>query len=315
VKKTSKMECFVKKRSLPRRLLIVGCGDVVRRALPALTRRWRVFALVRELDPALHILGVKQIRGDLDQPATLRRLAGLAHAVLHSAPPPGTGSGDPRTQRLLATLANARSLPRRIVYISTTGVYGNCGGAHVPETRPLAAATPRARRRVAAEGLLRDFGGRGRTRVSFLRAPGIYAADRLPLERIRRGDPLLVPGDDVYTNHIHAEDLANACVVALERGGANRAYNICDDSAVLMGDWFDRLADAFALPRAPRATRAEVQTRLSPMLLSFMGESRQLQNARMKKELKLRLRYPTVDSGIAGAVDARPLPASPARGR
>jgi len=284
----------------------VGCGDVVRRALPALTRRWRVFALVREFDPALHVLGVKQICGDLDQPATLRRLAGLAHAVLHSAPPPGTGSGDPRTQRLLATLANARSLPRRIVYISTTGVYGNCGGAHVPETRPLAATTARANRRVAAEGLLRAFGRRGRSRVSVLRAPGIYAADRLPLERIQRGDPVLIPAEDVYTNHIHAEDLANACVEALERGGANRVYNICDDSALLMGDWFDRLADAFALPRPPRATRAEVQTRLSPMLLSFMGESRQLENARMKKELGLRLRYPTVDSGIAGAVKAHP---------
>lgn len=291
----------------------MGCGDVVRRALPALTRHWRVFALVRELDPALHILGVKQICGDLDQPATLRRLAGLAHAVLHSAPPPGTGSGDPRTQRLLATLANARSLPRRIVYISTTGVYGNCGGAHVPETRPLAATTARARRRVAAEGLLRGFGRRSRTQISILRAPGIYAADRLPLERIRRGDPLLVPGADVFTNHIHAEDLAHACVVALERGGANRAYNICDDSALLMGDWFDKLADAFALPRPPRATREEVRAQLSPMLLSFMGESRRLENTRMKRELKLRLRYPTVDIGIADAVVARSPPTPPAR--
>lgn len=283
----------------------MGCGDVVRRALPALTRRWRVFALVREFDAGLRILGVKQVCGDLDQPATLRRLAGLAHAVLHSAPPPGTAGGDPRkeprTQRLLATLAKSRSLPRRIIYISTSGVYGDCSGERVPETRRLAAATARAKRRVAAESLLRGFGRRAPTRVSLLRAPGIYAADRLPLERIRRGDPLLVAAEDVYTNHIHAEDLAQACVVALERGAACRAYNICDDSAVLMGDWFDRLADAFALPRPPRATRAEASARLPPMLLSFMGESRRLDNARMKKELKLQLRYPTVDVGINAA--------------
>ena len=281
--------------------MIVGCGDVVRRALPALTRRWQVFALVREFDPALRIMGVRQLCGDLDQPATLRRLAGLAHAVLHSAPPPGTGDGDPRTQHLLAALTRSRSLPRRIAYISTSGVYGNSAGDWVPETRPLAAHSARAKRRVAAEGRLRSFGRRNGTRVSLLRAPGIYAADRLPLERLRRGDPVLVAAEDSYTNHIHAEDLAYACVVALERGQACRAYNICDDSALLMGDWFDKLADAFALPRPPRGSRTEVRALLSPLLLSFMGESRRLTNTRMKRELKLRLRYPTVDAGITAA--------------
>ena len=295
-------------RKLLRNLLIVGCGDVVRRALPALVRRWRVYALVRTFDPALRALGVTQILGDLDQPATLLPLAGLAHAVLHSAPPPASGKGDPRTQRLLAVLKSAPSLPRRLVYISTTGVYGDCAGAVVPETRPLAAATARGQRRVAAEHLLHDFGRSGATRVSILRAPGIYAADRLPLERIRRGDPVLVADEDVFTNHIHAEDLAHACVVALERGGSNRTYNISDDSVLPMGDWFDRLADAFALPRPPRATRAEVKTRLSPMLLSFMGESRRLANTRMKRELKLRLRYPTVDDGIAAALRSQGNP-------
>jgi nucleoside-diphosphate-sugar epimerase len=157
-------------------------------------------------------------------------------------------------------------------------------------------------RRVAAEKQLRRFGRHG-VRVGLLRAPGIYAADRLPLERIRRGDPVLAAADDVYTNHIHAEDLAAACVAALERGAANRAYNICDDSALPMGDWFDRLADAFALPRPPRATRQEIKARLSPLLLSFMGESRRLDNARMKRELKLRLRHPTVAAGIAAALE------------
>jgi len=278
--------------------LIVGCGDVVRRALPVLTRRWKVIALVRSIDPALREQGVQQIRGDLDQLASLRRLAGIADAVLHSAPPPSEGTGDPRTKHLLATLARARSLPRRLVYISTSGVYGPCAGAVVRESRPCAAGTARARRRVAAESLLRSTN----LRVSILRAPGIYAADRLPLERVRRGDPVLTTAEDVFTNHIHAEDLATACVVALERGAANRAYNICDDSAERMGDWFDKLADAFRLPRPPRLARAEIQTRLSPLLLSFMSESRRLDNTRMKRELKLRLRYPTVDDGIADAL-------------
>lgn len=279
----------------------MGCGDVVRRALPVLTRRWRVFALVRTRDAALAAAGVTQVVGDLDRPQTLRRLSGLAQAALHSAPPPGEGSGDPRTRRLLAALARRASLPRRLTYISTTGVYGNCAGAFVPETRPLKARSPRAQRRVAAERELRRAGRRG-VRVSILRAPGIYAADRLPLERVRRGDPVLLPAEDSYTNHIHAEDLGRACAVALERGRANRAYNVSDDSDLPMGDWFDKLADAFKLPRPPRVSREEAQTRLSPQLLSFLNESRRLVNRRMKRELGLRLRYPTVDAGIADAI-------------
>ena len=274
----------------------------MRRALPELTRRWRVFALVRTRDPALAAAGVTQLVGDLDRPQTLRRISGLAQAVLHSAPPPGEGRGDPRTRRLLAALARRASLPRSLVYISTTGVYGDCAGAGVPETRPLNAKSPRAQRRVAAECALRRSGRRG-LHASILRAPGIYAADRLPLERVRRGDPVLIAAEDSYTNHIHAEDLARACVVALERARANRAYNICDDSDIKMGDWFDKLADAFHLPRPPRVTRAEAQTLLSPQLLSFLNESRRLDNTRMKRELGLRLRYPTVDRGIAAALE------------
>ena len=279
----------------------MGCGDVVRRVLPELTRHWQVFALVRTHDPALAAAGVTQLLGDLDRPRTLRRVSGLAQAVLHSAPPPGEGAGDPRTRHLLAALARRASLPRSLVYISTTGVYGDCRGALVPETRPLRARSPRAQRRVAAEQALRAAGRRWRMRVSLLRAPGIYAADRLPLERLRRGDPVLLPEEDSYTNHIHAEDLGRACLAALMRGRSNRTYNISDHSDIKMGDWFDALADAFGLPRPPRVTRAEAQTRLSPQLLSFLNESRRLVNSRMQHELTLKLRYPTVAAGITAA--------------
>jgi nucleoside-diphosphate-sugar epimerase len=281
-------------------LLIVGCGDVVRRALPELTRHWRVFALVRSRDADLAALGVTQIVGDLDRPASLRRLAGLAHAVLHSAPPPDSGTEDPRTRRLIASLRR-RSLPRCLVYISTSGVYGDCRGARVAETRPVKPTTQRAARRVDAERQLRRFGAASACRVAILRAPGIYAADRLPLERLRRGTPAFVAGEDSYTNHIHAEDLGRACQAALVRGAANRIYHVNDDSDLPMGAWFDKLADAFALPRPPRLTRAAAQAAVAPMLLSFMNESRRLDNGRLKRELKLRLRYATVDAGIADA--------------
>ncbi len=286
-----------------RRLLIIGCGDVLRRALPELVRRWRVYALVREREEDLGALGVTQIVGDLDSRATLARLAGLGHAVIHAAPPADNAAGDPRTQRLLAALRRG-SLPRRLIYIGTSGIYGDCGGARVAETRTPHPATARGRRRLAAERLLRRFGTVSPCRVSILRVPGIYAADRLPLERLKKGLPVLRPEDDVITNHIHAEDLARACIAALRRGRANRAYNVNDDSDLAMGDWYDRLADAFALPRPPRLPRAEVARTVPPAVLSFMTESRRLDNSRLKRELGLRLRYPDVIAGIAAALGA-----------
>lgn len=277
----------------------------MRRALPQLVLRWHVVALVRRRDPQLAALGVTQIEGDLDQPDTLVRLAGIADAVIHSAPPPSQGTGDPRTRNLIAVLQRGKSLPRRIVYISTSGVYGDCGGAWVGETRGTAATSARAGRRVDAERRLRRFGRQSgrRCRISILRAPGIYAGDRLPLERLHKGLPLMLHAEDSHTNHIHAEDLGRAGAAALARGGANRVYNISDDSALAMGEWFDLLADHFSLPRAPRLPREEVRRTVPPLQWSFMNESRRLDNARMKRELRLRLHYPTVASGIAAILD------------
>lgn len=286
-----------------KRILIVGSGDVATRCLPWLTRRFRVFALVRRPDTAsaLRAAGAIPVQADLDDRRSLMRVAGIADVVLHFAPPPAQGSGDPRMKRLLAALGAAGSLPQGLVYISTTGVYGDCGGARVSETRPCRARTARALRRVDAEGQVRDFGRRSGVRVSVLRAPGIYAADRLPLERLRRGDPVLSAHDDVFTNHIHAEDLARLACLAMFRAPAGRVYNASDDSGLKMGDYFDAVADAFALPRPPRLSRAEIAERLSPLTLSFMSESRRLDNRRLKQELCTGLRYPTIADGLRDA--------------
>ncbi|MCF8197866.1 MAG: SDR family oxidoreductase [Sulfuritalea sp.] len=284
-----------------RRLLIIGCGDVMRRALPQLVKRWQVMALVRQHDPQFAGLGISQITGDLDQPDTLNRLSGIADAVIHSAPPPAHGKEDTRTKNLIACLQRGKSLPRQLVYISTSGVYGDCQGARVNETRPLAVKSARALRRMDAERRLRQFGRRSLCRVAILRAPGIYAADRLPLERLHKQLPLILHVEDSYTNHIHAEDLGRACIAALIRGRPNRIYNITDDSMLAMGEWFDALADAFALPRAPRLPREEVRRLVPPLQWSFMNESRRLDNTRMKQELRLQLRYPNVTRGITAA--------------
>jgi len=289
------------------KILIVGSGDIARRILSRLARRYRVYAVLRDMGQAAawRALGATPVYADLDDHRSLQRLVGLADYVLHLAPPPGEGPGDPRTRRLLAALGKGKSLPRRLVYVSTTGVYGDCRGAAVDETRRLKPENARAVRRVDAERRLRAWGRQSGVAVSILRAPGIYAADRLPVERLQKGLPALVETDDVFTNHIHADDLAAACVAALRHGQANRTYNAVDDSDLKMADYFDRVADAFALPRPPRLARAEAAERLSPVQLSFMRESRRIGNRRLKNELKLRLAYPTVDVGIADALARR----------
>jgi len=283
------------------RLLIIGCGDVGLRVLKALGGRWRVFALTSSpvRADALRAAGAVPLVGNLDEPATLARLAGLAELVLHLAPPARDGEIDQRTRNLLAALACKP--PRVLVYGSTTGVYGDCEGAFIDETRALNPATDRARRRVDAEAQLRAFGLRHGTRVSLLRIPGIYARDRdggHPRERLARGTPVLRREDDVFTNHIHADDLARACVLGLLRGLPQRAVNVCDDSQLLMGDYFDLAADLAGLPRPERITREEAAERMGAMQLSFWSESRRLRNARLKGELRLALRYPTPREGL-----------------
>ena len=283
-------------------LLIVGCGDVGMRVLRLLNGRWRVVALTSSAARVgvLRAAGAVPLIGNLDDVATLARLAGLADVVLHLAPPQSLGRTDVRTRNLLQALARQGRV-RRVVYGSTTGVYGDCAGAQFDETRAVNPATERARRRVDAEQRLRWFGRAFRVQVTLLRIPGIYAGDREaghPRDRLARGAPVLVADDDVYTNHIHADDLARACVAALHRGLPQRVLHVCDDTQMKMGDYFDLAADLCALPRLPRISRDQAAAQMSPMQLSFMGESRRLLNERLKRELRLRLRYPTAALGL-----------------
>jgi nucleoside-diphosphate-sugar epimerase len=276
------------------RVLLIGCGDVALRTADLLGGKARLYGLTRRPDdiPKLRAHGIVPIVGDLDRLATLDRLRAAPFAVLHFAPPPSEGRDDPRTQRLIAALARAQRIPQRFVYISTSGVYGDCAGARISEVRPRRAQTPRAHRRVAAEDRLRAWAKRHGVALAILRAPGIYTETRLPVDRLKHGTPTLAPEDDVYTNHVHANDLARATVAALFRAKPNRAYNVTDDAEMKMGAWFDAVADTFHLPRPPRVTWEEAEQRIAPILLSFMSESRRLSNARMKRELRLALRYP-----------------------
>jgi nucleoside-diphosphate-sugar epimerase len=289
-----------------RRLLIIGCGDVGLRLAKVLKGRWRVYALTHSQNryPTLRAQGVMPVPGDLDRPETLHRIAGLAQDVVHLAPPPGSGARDTRTNNLIRALAKGGSLPQRLVYISTSGVYGDCAGDVIDETRRARPFSDRAKRRLDAEQQLRRWGVEYGVQVSILRAPGIYSAARLPLARLKAGMPALVPARDPYTNHIHADDLARTALAALTRGRGGRAYNASDGCWMKMGEYFDMVAEQFNLPRPPRVSWDAAQMELPENMLSFMRESRRLCNGRLKKELRVRLRYPSAQQGVAAAWEA-----------
>ena len=287
-------------------LLIVGCGDIGLRAARLLRGRWRLLALTTSTDrlDELRRAGIVPLLGDLDRPGTLGRLADVADAVVHLAPPPAQGRCDSRTAHLVQALGRSARV-RRLVYGSTTGVYGDRGGERIDETASIRPATDRAWRRADAEARLRRFGRASGVAVTILRIPGIYAPGRSggdPRERLARGTPVLAAVDDVFTNHIHADDLARACVAALYRGRPQRVVNACDDSALRMGEYFDLAADIHGLPRPQRVARAEAQAIFSAAQMSFLNESRRLDNRRLKRELRLELHHPTPAEGLrAGA--------------
>lgn len=266
------------------------------RLLPLVRDRFRIFAVTSQPGrrEALRAAGAIPIVADLDRPATLARLGRLAHAVIHLAPPPPEGRLDRRTRNLTAILPDQAT----VVYVSTTGVYGDCGGAAFDETRTPRPANARAWRRLDAERALRDWARRAGGRLAILRVPGIYAADRLPVERLRKGMPALERADDVHTSHIHADDLARLAMLALFRAAPGRIYHAVDDTELLMGDYFDAVADARGLPRPPRLPRERLRQEVTALTYSFMSESRRPRNGRIKAELGMRLRYPRVQDAL-----------------
>jgi len=279
------------------RLLLLGCGDIGMLLLPLVRNRFRVFAVTSDHSrcEALRNAGAIPLVANLDNRKTLVRLGKLAQYIVHMVPPKTEGAKDQRTRNLICVLPDGAKL----VYVSTTGVYGDCSGAQFDETRPVNPQSDRSRRRVDAELVLRAWSRRAGGRLGILRVPGIYAADRLPIERLKKGLPALRADDDVYTNHIHAYDLARIIALALFRTLPGRIYHAVDDSKLKMGDYFDLVADSLQLPRPPRLPRAELPSKLSPMAMSFMSESRRLLNTRLKSELAFELRYPTVQDLLA----------------
>lgn len=281
-------------------VLIVGCGHVGRRVAVSLHARGQhVTGLVRSTTSAAQLreLGIDALCLDLDDGASPMPRSGKFGGLCYLAPPPSTGLQDTRMRGFLESL-DKTSPPRRIVYISTSAVYGDCRGDWITEDQPLQPATDRGRRRLDAERQLQAWAARHGVEWVILRVPGIYGPGKLPLERLRKGLPVLREAEAPYTNRIHADDLATICVAALDSDHHNTVYNVSDGHPSTMTDYFFRVADAAGLPRPPVVSREEAQQVLSAGMLSFLQDSRRMSNQKLLRDLRVTLRYPDLDTGL-----------------
>jgi len=285
-------------------IFIAGCGDIGIRVAALEQSSGRLAVALSRSEVATHRLshhGIKPVSGDLDKPHSLLGMPVDVGVLYYFAPPPSVGEDDPRLANFLSALEQC-GLPRRLVYISTSGVYGDCAGAWVDEDWPVNPRSDRARRRLAAENRLAEWSLRYGAESVILRVPGIYGPGRLPVERLRRGVPVVREDESPWSNRIHADDLAQACFLGAYQGKAGSVYNISDGNPTTMTDYFNRVADFFGLPRPPVISMEEARSSLGPSILSFLEESKRLDNRRMLNELGLILRYPVLDCGLPACV-------------
>jgi nucleoside-diphosphate-sugar epimerase len=278
---------------------IVGCGDIGRRVAQACLQRGEsVTGWVRS-DASVVALRERRITAlkvDLDRPLLgLPSLAG--DDLYYFAPPPAEGRQDRRVARLVDALQGA-GLPRRVVYLSTSGVYGDCGGEWVDESRQPAPAVDRAYRRLDAENRWRDWSRQSGGELVILRVAGIYGPGKLPVARLQSGRPMVAEADSPITNHIHTFDLVQSCLAAMERGASGEVYNVCDGHPGSMTGYFNAVADFLGLPRPPVISLEQAKQQLTPGMLSYLGESRRLSNRKLIQELGVTLRYPTLAEGL-----------------
>ena len=282
-------------------MLIVGCGDIGRRVAMRLMNRNRdVTAVVRSETSAAAagMTGAHVLRVDLDSDSPPAGWASGYGEVYYFAPPPREGDTDGRLRRCLAQFGATGTQPARIVYISTSAVYGDCGGAWISEAQPVSPTTARGRRRLDAENRLREWTQAHSVSLVILRVPGIYGPGKLPLARLEQGLPVLREADAPWTNRIHADDLAAICIAAMQADRPAVVYNVSDGHPGNMTDYFFRVADAAGLPRPPEVDREEAGRVLSPGMLSFLQDSRRMKNDKLLRELDITLQYPDLDAGL-----------------
>ncbi len=279
--------------------LIFGCGYLGRLiATHYLETNGDPLGVVRSAASVdiLHGLGVSALQADLDQ-TVLPELPLKDSTLFYFIPPPKTGVIDTRVRKLISEF-ESQGDPSRIVYLSTTGVYGDCKGEWVTEERSVDPVVSRAKRRWDAECSLQEWRSKTGRELVILRVAGIYGPGKLPLERLRKGLPLVCAKESPWTNRIHVDDLVQVCVAAMERGGDGAVYNVSDGSPGTMIDYFNRIAELAGLPLPPEISLSQAEHQLSTGMLSYMQESRRVDNSKLKKELGVTLIHPSMESGL-----------------
>mgnify|MGYP001818676436 FL=1 len=286
-------------------ILIVGCGDIGLRVARILqTSSCEVTGLTRAAKGAerLRRARVEPVIGDLDDAESLAELPSGGKLVFYLAPPPGGGPVDGRMRNFCAAVGGEK-VPGKVVYMSTSGVYGDCGGARVTEETPVNPQTSRAQRRVDAEMTLLEWGRANKVPVVILRVTGIYGPGRLPLARLQQGHPVLNETESPPTNRIHADDLAAVCVAAAEKAADGEIFNVSDGQSGTMTGYFNAIADLLELPRPQQVSMAEANQVMTPMMLSYLKESRRMDNRKMIEQLGVVLQYPDLESGLKNIIE------------
>jgi nucleoside-diphosphate-sugar epimerase len=288
-------------------IFIAGCGYTGRRvARLARESGYETTCLVRSAEhgAALEKAGFEVMAGSLDDVSGIRLLEAAAGAVvLYSVPPPGGGLFDTRARNFCAALALSAP-PAKIVYLGATSVYSETSGGVVTEDSPAVPASAMGKRRLDAEAVFREFGASHGVAVVILRISGIYGPGRLPLMQIGQGQPLLKEEESGPSNRIHADDLAQICLAAVEKGENGDIFNVSDGHPASMTSYFNAAADALGLPRPPQVTLDEARRVMSPLMFSYVSESRVVDNSRMLERLGVELRYPTMAQGLPASVEA-----------
>jgi len=294
---------------MPNPIFIAGCGYIGER----LARSYRevgsdVTCMVRSPEHAerLRSVGFTTVVSSMDDPSAILDL-NLADAIIfYLVPPPGGGISDSRARNFIAEMVGERR-SAKIVYMSATSVYSETSGGVVTEVSPDIPLSAMGKRRLDAEEAFKTYGANNGVPVVILRVSGIYGPGRLPLAQISQGQPLLREEESGPSNRIHADDLAAVCIAAAEKGGNGEIFNVSDGHPSSMTYYFNACADALNLPRQPQVTLEEARRVMSPLMFSYISESRIIDNSRMLERLDIKLRYPSMLEGLPVGHDARDI--------
>ena len=283
-----------------KKIVIAGCGYIGTRV----ARAWKdrgaeVICLVRsaEHQAALASEGFTTGSCSFDDPAEIPALDAAGSIVYYFVPPPGGGIADSRARNFCAALSLAAP-PARIIYMSATSVYSEVSGGVVTEDSPSEPQSAMGKRRLDAERVFREYGAAAGVPVLILRVSGIYGPGRLPLMQISQGQPLLCEAESGPSNRIHADDLAEVCLAAADRGEGGEILNVSDGHPSSMTGYFNACADLLGYPRQPQVSMEEARRVMSPLMLSYVTDSRVVDNGRMLRRLNIRLKYPTMTEGL-----------------